>query len=99
MQLEADDLRRFGLEVRIIRGHVALKPVGPQGERARAPVGRTIGRLALAAPLQDPRCHGRCQRRGQLARMPAEQPRPTLSYNALTPTIDKAVRAVQLTHR
>ena len=114
MQIKADDLRRFALKIRIIRGHVALEPVGPQGvlapdpchhhvrdpqllgKLAGTPVRRSVGWLALDAPLQDASFNGGGESRGQLAGVPAEQPRQTLSQEALTPTINKAVRAVEL---
>jgi hypothetical protein len=63
---------------------------------ARAPMRRTIRRLAFDAPLQDASSHSWRQRRGQLTRVPVEQTRQTLCQEALTPAIDEAVRAVQL---
>ena len=62
---------------------------------AGTPVRRAIGGLSLDAPLQDASFNGRGKSRGQLARVPAKQPRQTLSQEAFTPTINKAVRAVE----
>ena len=65
-------------------------------ELARAPVRRTVRRLTLDRPLQNPRLQRRRQRARLLPRVSAEQPRQSLRHKALAPPIDKAVRAVQL---
>ncbi len=114
MQVQADDLGRFSLKVRVVRRQVALESMRPQGmlaphashhhvadaevcrELARAPLRRTIRRLTLDRPLQNPRLQRRRQRARLLPRVSAEQPRQSLRHKALAPPIDKAVRAVQL---
>lgn len=50
-------------------------------------------RLTLHSKM---RLHCRRERRGQLTRVPAEEPRQTLRQETLAPAIDEAVRAVQL---
>ena len=52
--------------------------------------------LRLDAPLQNARFQRRRQRRWQLPRVPAKQPRQTFRQKALAPAIDEAIRAVQL---
>jgi hypothetical protein len=65
-------------------------------EFAGAPMGRSVARFALRAPLKDPRLECRRQSGGQLAGVTAEKPRQSFLRKSLTPAINEAVGAIEL---
>jgi len=66
------------------------------GKFARAPVGRTVARFALYAPLQDARLQRRRERGRRLPGVAAKQPGQAFGRKPLAPSGNEAIGAVQL---